>query len=172
MFLLGQLVSHLESADQSNIAQLVKSGLSAETLQGLRNLTLADTVRFANGYLGISINIDCQELTQQLSRMDRAKADRQQYEAFVRGGASVRLAARLFGVSEIDVRRLRKVLAPETAAGGRPRLPAEDGREDIQAAWRELQQQTGLSERERWWLLASSFTGLSILTLEAVVDEA
>lgn len=171
MFLLSQFVAHLESADQSNIAQLVGSGLSAETLQSLRNMSLADTVRFATGYLGISINIDCRELDQQLQRIDRARQDRQQYEAFVRRGASVRLISRLFAASEVDVRRLRKLIAPEAAAGGRPRRPEDDVRELMLDRWLDLGKQRYLSERERWWQLATSFADHSVLTLEAVIEE-
>ena len=171
VFLLSQFVAHLESADQSSLAQIVDSGLSAEAIQGLRDLTLADTVRFATGYLGLSIHVDCRELTQHLHRVDRARNDRQLYEALVRRGASVRLIARLFAVSEGDVRKLRKLIAPEAASGGRPRRPEDDTRERILTRWTALAAQRVHSERDRWWKLASEFEEHSMLTLEAVVEE-
>lgn len=170
LFLLGQLVSHIETSDQSNIAQLIAAGIPPETMESLRNLTLADTVRFANGYLGISISIDCRALVQQLQRIDRARDDRSLYESFVRRGASPRLVARLFGMSEVDVRRLRRLIAPAACTGGRPRRPDEDTREAIQALWLLLQREQELAERERWWQLAARFEELPIVTLECAVE--
>lgn len=170
LFLLGQLVSHIETSDQSNIAQLIAAGIPPESLESLRNLTLADTVRFANGYLGISINIDCRALVQQLQHIDRARVDRNLYESFVRRGASPRLVARLFGMSEVDVRRLRRLIAPEACTGGRPRRPDEDTRDAIQARWLLLQREHELVERERWWHLAAGFEDLPIVTLECAVE--
>lgn len=168
LFLLGQLVAHLEASDQSGLAQLVAAGVAPQTLDRLRNLTLADTVRFASGYLGLSINIDCQALEQQLARMDRARDDRERYESFVRRGASPRLLRRLFGVSEIDVRRLRKLIAPATAVGGRPRQPEDHVCLEIQAMWQGMP--ASLAEKERWWQLALRFDEFPIVSIEAVLD--
>ena len=171
LFLLGQLVSHIESSDQSNIAQLIAAGIPSETLESLRNLTLADTVRFASGYLGISISIDCRALVQQLQRIDRARDDRSLYESFVRRGASPRLVARLFGMSEVDVRRLRKLVAPAACTGGRPRRADDDTRGAIQALWALLVQAQELAERDRWWQLANRFEDLPIVALECALEE-
>lgn len=172
LFLLGQFVSHLESVDQSNLAALNQAGLSAEAMECLRNLTLADTARFAAGQLGISIQVDCRQLMQHLGRVGQAMTDRQMYEALIRRGASVRLVARLFGVSEVDVRRLRKLTAPESAAGGRPRLPDEDVRREVLRTWQHLVDDAQMSERERWWQLATCFADHAVVSLESVVLSA
>lgn len=171
LFLLGQLVSHIESSDQSNIAQLVSAGIPPQALESLRNLTLADTVRFANGYLGISISLDCPALVQHLQRIDRARDDRSLYESFVRRGASPRLVARLFGTSEVDVRRLRRLVAPGACTGGRPRRADDDTRDAIQALWTRLTQAGDLTERDRWWELAKRFEDLPIVTLECALGK-
>ena len=170
LFLLGQFVSHLETADQSNFAALNAAGLSADALETLRSLTLADTARFAAGQLGISIHIDCHELVRHLGRVERAMTDRQLYEALIRRGASVRLVAKLFGVSEVEVRRLRKLTAPESSAGGRPRLPDEEVRSEVLRRWQQLALDDRLSDRQRWWDLAKSFPEHSVVSLEAVVQ--
>lgn len=172
LFLLGQFVLHLESADQSNFAALNAAGLSVEALEVLRSLTLADTARFAAGQLGISIHIDCRELVRHLGRVERAMTDRQLYEALIRRGASVRLVAKLFGVSEVDVRRLRKLTAPESAAGGRPRLPDESVRVEVLRVWQQLAADNQLSDRLRWWELATCFPEHSVVSLESVVQGA
>ena len=169
LFLLGQFVSHLESIDQSNLVALNQAGLSAEAMECLRNLTLADTARFAAGQLGISIQIDCRQLMQHLGRVGQEMSDRQMYEALIRRGASVRLVARLFGASEVDVRRLRKLTAPESAAGGRPRLPDEEVRGEVLRTWQILLDDALLSERARWWRLATCFPDHAVVSLEAVV---
>lgn len=172
LFLLGQFVSHLESIDQSNLVALNQAGLSAEAMECLRNLTLADTARFAAGQLGISIQIDCRQLMQHLGRVGQEMSDRQMYEALIRRGASVRLVARLFGVSEVDVRRLRKLTAPESAAGGRPRLPDENVRGEVLRTWQLLLDDVLLSERARWWRLSTCFPEHAVVSLESVVLSA
>jgi hypothetical protein len=171
LFLLGQFVAHLESEGESNFPLSQRESLPAELLERLRRMTLADSVRFAGGSLGISINVDCRELLQHLDRADRVSDDRQRYEAFVRRGASVRLLCRLFGVTEIEVRRLRKLVAPEATTGGRPRRPADERCREVASSWRDLQRQRELSERDRWCQLADAFDELPIVSLEAIVAE-
>jgi hypothetical protein len=171
LFLLGQFVAHLESEGESNFPLNQRESMSAELLERLRRMTLADSVRFAGGSLGISISVDCRELLQHLTRAERVSDDRQRYEAFVRRGASVRLLCRLFGVTEIEVRRLRKLVAPEATTGGRPRRPADERCREVESGWRALQQQRELSERERWCQLADAFDDLPVVSLEAIVAE-
>jgi hypothetical protein len=67
---------------------------------------------------------------------------------------------------------LRKLAAPESAAGGRPRLPDEDVRREVQRTWRHLVDDTQLSERERWWQLATCFPDHAVVSLESVVLSA
>jgi hypothetical protein len=171
LFLLGQFVAHLESDGESNFPLSQRESLPAELLERLRRMTLADSVRFAGGSLGISISVDCRELLQHLARAERVSDDRQRYEAFVRRGASVRLLCRLFGVTEIEVRRLRKLVAPEATTGGRPRRPADERCREVASSWRDLQQQRELSERDRWCQLSDAFDDLPIVSLEAIVAE-
>lgn len=171
LFLLGQFVAHLESDGESNFPLDQRESLPAELLERLRRMTLADSVRFAGGSLGISISVDCRELLQHLARAERVSDDRQRYESFVRRGASVRLLCRLFGVTEIEVRRLRKLVAPEATTGGRPRRPSDDRCRDVASNWRDLLQQRELSDRDRWCRLADIFDDVPIVSLEAVVAE-
>jgi hypothetical protein len=168
-FLLGQLLTHLDSADPAKLNQFVDAGLTPELLDKLQGLTLADVVRCAQGNFGLAIHVDCNELARQLARLDRASEERVLYESFVRAGASPRLVTRLFGVNDTDVRRLRKAIAPEAARGGRPRLPDDTQRPAIEAVWRELSA-SDMSERERYWALNGRFPDLPIQALEYVVN--
>jgi hypothetical protein len=170
LFLLGHLIAHVEGETQSNFPPN-DADLRSEALERLRALAVADTVGFATGTLGISIQIDWRELLQQMTRAERLQADRQQYEGFVRRGASVRLLCRLFGVTEIETRRLRKLVVPEAAMGGRPRRPDDATCRDVCTTWRSLRQQQNLPERERWFQLAEAFPDVSIVSLEGVVAE-
>jgi hypothetical protein len=169
MILLTQLVAQLESSDQSNIAPFISAGIPPRLVERLRSLTLVDTVRFATGTFGLCITIDCQALEIQLGQMDRAKQDRSLYEAFVRGGASPRLISRLFGVAHTEVRRLRRLIAPAMAIGGRPKLPEDNLREDIRTAWQNLVA-SGIGEKECYWRLSQRFPDTSMLALETVVE--
>lgn len=170
MILLTQLIAQLESSDPTNMAQLLAAGVAPELLERLRNLSVGDIVRFAAGTYGLSIALDCQVLGHDLARAERARQDRSLYESFVRAGASPRLVARLFGVADIEVRRLRRLIAPAMALGGRPRLPEEGLRLDIRQAWLRLQE-LQLAEKERYWQLSRQFADLPIATLENVIEQ-
>ncbi len=167
--LIGQFVSHLETVDPGQLAQLVAAGLSPEALERLRNLTLSEAARFASGHMGLSIHIDFHQLAVDLGRVDRTKSDREQYESFVRRGASVRLVAKLFSLAEAEVRRDRKQSRAASLTVGRPRLPDDDTRDDVKQAWQAMVSNPLLGERERWWSLACRFPDLSIISLEAIV---
>lgn len=170
MILLTQLIAQLESSDPTNMSQLLAAGVAPDLLERLRNLSVGDIVRFAAGSYGLSIALDCQALGHDLARAERARQDRSLYESFVRAGASPRLVARLFGVADIEVRRLRRLIAPAMALGGRPRLPEESLRLDIRQAWLRLQD-LQLPEKDRYWQLSRQFADLPIATLENVIEQ-
>lgn len=173
MFLISQLVMQLERADQQSLARFVDAGFTPDLVDRLRNLSIADAIRFASGYCGFSIQVDCQALQQQLSNVERGREDRSLYEYFIRHGASPGLTARLFGVSHTDVRRLRKLICPDVCAGGRPRLPEEGTRSEVRQVWADLASEA--SEKRRYWELSRRFPGILIVALETVTgsdDEA
>lgn len=169
-FLLSQLVAQLESSDPNIMGQILATGITPHVLDRLRNLTLSDIARFAAGTYGLSIAVDSRLLGQDIIRIERAREDRSLYEGFVRAGASPRLVARLFGVADVEVRRLRRLIAPEAAAGGRPRLPDDEQRQAIRHRWQALQEEP-IPERQRYWSLSRSFPELPIAALEYVLDE-
>lgn len=170
MFLLTRVVASLSEAGESGLADYVRAGLTPELVDRLRNLPLADAIRFTAADCGISISIDCGALRQQLTNLERARDERSLYEYFVRGGASPQLISRLFSVAHTDVRRLRKLIAPATCTGGRPRTLQDPLRGEIVAYWRELMA-TEMSERHRYWALSQRFADVQIVGLESVVEE-
>ena len=168
MLLISQLVAQLEKADQDSLAHFVNAGFTPDLVDRLRNLSIADTMRFAAGYCGFSINVDCQALKHHLANVERAREDRSLYEHFIRHGASPGLVARLFGVSHTDVRRLRKLLCPEVCAGGRPRLPEDVVRDQVLRTWDSLA--SDLSEKHRYLELSRRFPNILIVALESLLS--
>ncbi|CAD5366821.1 conserved hypothetical protein [Rubrivivax sp. A210] len=169
MFLLTRVVAALIESENSALADHLRAGLPPEIVDRLRSLPLSEALHFTGGDCGIFIAIDGPALHRQLARLDRLQADRRQYEYFVRGGASPQLISRLFSVSHSDVRRLRKLIAPATSSGGRPKVPQDSLRDLILTTWRELGVQQ--SERDRYYLLSMAFPALPIVCLESVVED-
>lgn len=167
-FLLSHLISALEASEQSNITQMFDAGITPGLLDALRRLTITDISRFAQSGVGMSISLDCRRLAQDLARFERSRQDRGIFEDLIRAGATPGLLARLFGMPEAEVRRQRRVIAPESAKGGRPRQPDDADLPQIDAAWRDLLRED-LAERERYWRLAAAFPGYPLAALELVV---
>jgi len=71
-------------------------------------------------------------------------------------------------VSDGDVRRLRRLIAPAVVVGGRPRLPNEERRIEITAMWASLEN-SDLSDRRRYWQLSEAFPDVPITSLECAI---
>lgn len=168
MFALTRLIAALEGSDQQILDQMLNAGMTPELLDRLRSMPLAEACRFAVGQCGLGIAIDTAAMQAQLHRMDRNKADREALEYLVRNGASPRLLTQLFALTQSDARRLRRVLAPAVATGGRPRLPPDDMRPAIESTWVELVAQE-TCPRARFRLLHQRFQPMPIASLELVV---
>ncbi|CAD5366548.1 hypothetical protein RA210_U10380 [Rubrivivax sp. A210] len=168
LFLLTRLIVSFDESDQQTLAALVACGFTPELIDKLRSMSMADAMRFASSCCGLSVGVDGAAVRQQMNSLERARTDRQMYEGFIRAGASPTLVSRLFGVSSDDVRRLRKLIAPGAATGGRPRIPDEVVRGEIESVWRDLEKQ-GHGEREALWRLHQQFQDLSMATLETVI---
>ncbi len=170
LLLLTRLLASLnDSAGSSDLGDDLRAGLSADLVDKLRSLPLSDALDFAATDCGISIVIDAGLIRQRLARMERDQSDRVVFEHFIRRSASPQLMGRLFSVSQADVRRARKLIAPETATGGRPRQAHEALRSKIVSAWRELLV-GGHGERDRYHMLSKLFPELEIVALEAVIE--
>jgi hypothetical protein len=171
MYILTRLVAAFDEADQRHLTDLLGCGFTPDLIDKLRSMSMVDALRFTAGQCGLAIHVDGDAVRQQLGHLDRVRADRQMYESFIRAGASPHLTSRLFGVSDTDVRRLRKMIAPEIAAGGRPRTPAEDDRIQILQTWQRICLAEH-SDRQRMWLLHLEFAELPIAALESVIATA
>jgi hypothetical protein len=168
MFVLGRLVASFDEGDQFTLSELLSCGFSPELVDRLRGMSMVDALRFTSDACGLTISVDARAMQARLAALQQFRADRELYESFIRAGASPHLVSRLFGVNAVDVRRLRRLIAPECAVGGRPRTAPEDLREQISAAWKGLGE-VELSERQRYWLLHLEFSDLPMAALEAVV---
>ena len=165
---LTRVVAAVEASDTQTVAQLVGAGISPALLERLRSMSLGDAVRFAGAECGLSLAIDARVMTAQISRLDRAKSDRETMEYLVRNGASPRLLTQLFALTQTDARRMRQTLAPEIAAGGRPRQPTVDQREEIEIVWAQIKAQQSCP-RARIRELHQRFPDLPIASLELVI---
>ena len=168
LFLLTRLILTFDSGDERVIAQLLAAGFTAELVDKLRSMSLIDALRFVASHCGLSVAVDADAVRGQMVKLERSRADRQLYEYFVHAGASPTTISRLFGVAAADVRRLRKLVAPHVATGGRPRCPPEPLRLDIEAAWKQICRQES-SERQALWQLHQQFPTETMAALESVI---
>ncbi len=171
LFLLTRLILTFDSGDERVIAQLLAAGFTAELVDKLRGMSLVDALRFVASHCGLSVAVDADAVRLQMVKLERSRADRQLYEYFVHAGASPTTISRLFGVAAADVRRLRKLVAPRVATGGRPRCPPEALRLDIEAAWQQITREES-SERQALWKLHQQFPTETIASLESVIRPA
>ena len=168
LYLLTRIIAAFDELDQKQLAHLLGRGFTPDLVQQLRGMTLADAVRFSAGHCGLSITIDCQAMQRQITGAERMRADRALCEYFIHHRASPGLMRTLFRLGPNEVRRMRKLLAPDAANGGRPRAPHDSMRVAVTQAWlRICRAEAG--ERQRYWLLHQEFKDQPISVLEAVV---
>lgn len=171
LYLLTRLVLAFDESDQETLAELVACGFTPELIDKLRTMPMVDALRFTANHCGLSLGADAQAVRQQIQHLERTRADRQMYEYFIHAGASPNLIGRLFGVAPHDVRRLRKLIAPSVATGGRPRHPSDELRADIEAAWQRIRQAEP-GERQALYRLHQEFKDVPMATLEVAVRSA
>lgn len=180
LLLLARLVASFEEGGPAGLEALIAAGLPTERVEQLRALTMADAARLADGLgvpgsiCGVAMAIDLDALARQLDGLQRAREERGQYEAFVRGGASAQLLRRLFGVRIPDARLHRRLLSPGSTIGGRPKAVDDLLAFEIEAAWRKSPAGRGArGERERYWQLHQQFSSRATIgEIEWVVRQA
>lgn len=170
MFVFSRLVSAFEQDGQLSLTELVHCGFTPDLVDELRCMSMIDALRFTAAPCGLTVNVDPQAMRERLGAVERFKSDRKLYESFIRAGASPQLVSRLFGVNAIDVRRLRRLIAPAYALGGRPRGASADLRTEVAATWARICSEQPL-ERLRYWALHEAFPNVPIAALEAALDE-
>lgn len=168
LFLLTRLIQTFDTGDQAVLDELLRCGFTPELIDKLRGLSLVDALRFVAEHCGLSVGVHADAVAQRMRQLDRLRADRQLYEYFIHAGASPATISRLFHVPSGDVRRLRRLVAPHVACGGRPRVPAEPLREEIASTWARITADES-SERQALWMLHQRFPQESMATLETVI---
>ena len=168
LFLLTRLILTFDEGDQDILADLVRAGFTPELIDKLRGMSLVDALRFVASHCGLSLAVDADAVKAQMNTLERMREDRKLYEYFIHAGASPALISRLFNVASDDVRRLRKLIAPQVACGGRPRAPDEPRRTLIEATWKRIRSQEA-SDRQAMWKLHQEFQDMSMATLENVI---
>ena len=171
LLLLCQLIATIDQTDPDQLAGLLGCGFTPDLIQQLRTMPLADAVRFTANPCGVSVTVDAQTMRRQLAHVERTRSDQQLIEYFVRHGATPRLMCTLFRVGINDVRRLRRLVAPSTSRGGRPRALTEPLQTEVKQAWDQIRSNEP-SDRQRLWLLHQQFSDRSIASLEAVLRRA
>lgn len=166
MFALTRVIAVIEQ--QEGLESLMAAGITPEMAERLRGMSMGEAYRFVLGQCGLAISVDAGEMGAQMTRLERQKGDRELLEYLVTNGASPRLLTQLFSMAPDQARRMRKMLAPHIAAGGRPRVPDEDERDSILEAWEQLSAEVSCM-RTRFRMLHERFNGLLICSLEMVV---
>lgn len=171
MFLLTRLIAAFDEGDHGFLAHLLGSGFTPELIDRLRQMSMVDALRFSAEHCGVAISVDSVALQRQMHNLERRRADRETYEYLIRAGASPPLLCDLFRVSNTEVRRLRKIIAPGVVAGGRPRLPDLDTCLVIVRHWEQICVEE-TSERQRYVRLHKALDGAHLVaTLETVLED-
>jgi hypothetical protein len=167
MFALTRIIAVIEQQD--GLESLIAAGITPEMAERLRGMSMGEAYRFVLGHCGLAISVDAGEMGAQMTRLERQKGDRELLEYLVTNGASPRLLTQLFSMAPDQARRMRKMLAPHIAAGGRPKVPDADERDSILEVWEQLSAEVSCM-RTRFRLLHERFSGLLICSLEMVVS--
>jgi hypothetical protein len=133
--LLATLIERLETGD---IEPLIRLGIPAEDLEGLRRLSAADLMRFASHHqLNISYHISPTAIAQALHALKVQSTYEVELEAFIQAGASLSMLRQFFRGGREQVKLYRMMLAPYKQSG-RSSLPIEGKRDDIHQVWNTL----------------------------------
>ena len=168
MFALTRIIAAIEGSEEEGLSALINAGLTPDMAERLRAMPMGEAYRFVMGHCGLAIAIDAGEMSAQFMRLERHKSDREALEYMVRNGASPRLLTQLFTITPTAARQFRKALAPNIAAGGRPRVPTDHQCREIEGAWKRLLGEESCM-RARIRRLHECFSSLPIASLELVI---
>lgn len=167
------LIEHMvEQIDHGNIDQLLKSGFSAELLDNLRHRPSRDFINLARTALDIKFTLSEAVLDSGLRLLDMRRSHDMLQEYFIIHGASRRMVCSYFKLSQDEYRGLREVLRPGESSGGRTPMPPEHVRDQIHAAWHEIQRDKASEPcRVRVYELHKRFSDLRISVLQQTIAE-
>lgn len=161
------------SLEEGRMQDLLRAGISTDTLDSLRRLSAPNLEALCKGGLGFSIYVDDANLQLAIRRANERQRNAERIEYYVRHGAPVALVVQLFRLSNTQINCIREsLLPPDECRGGRQSLPEDRERDKIHAAWALLGADTTVDPRDHWIILHQKFTSqYSIATLHAVVNE-
>jgi len=171
------ILMHLvEMAARGDIEGLAESGLPYEEIDKLRQMSSEDIMSLAgNTYPLITLQIRPETLHMASKSISMIKEKTRTLKYFVDNGASSQMIKRFFRTDNLEIKNLRKQssspLSKELALG-RPKLPDEDGRDQIHDAWTKIRASNpNGDEKVLYILLHEKFPNLTLATLDAVINE-
>lgn len=160
----------LEVVDQlhnGHFDQLCQAGLSPRQLDQVRTINLQDVGQLVRQTdFRASFQIDADSLSKSLAQLRMTHQQRGIEEYFVLHGASQTMLRRHFTMSNHRLRELR-VLLSVSSQPGRPAIPDDARKSEIQNCWERLAYITDL--RDRMVALHSQFPQFNLATLDAVI---
>jgi hypothetical protein len=148
------------------------AGLRKELVEALRNLAASDLTALARmSDPEIVVTNDPVTLARGLRNLDYVRERTRDIEFFIRHGATLALLVALFRLNPAEAREHRTRLG--VTAGRRPRMPSAKQREAICARWHALRsgRESAVPTVEDYRSLHADFPGLSLATLDAVINE-
>lgn len=166
---VASILQHI--ADRADVADLehLETQLSHSTLNMLRQIPTHELLRLAEQRPAFcSVCVDEPMLHLAISRLRKINAQQEEAMWFIRRGAPAAAMLELFGISEMEYRRLRSVAGPEARRGRTPKL---DGRqaEEVCRAWNRTRGSGDLVLRFRE--LVESYPTIHVATLWATIKE-
>lgn len=147
---------------------LISAGLCPSLLNRMRSMSLRDAQRIAEMKVTMQVIIDGEGLTKALDAIVDVNNQQQQFEAFIKGGASLPMLRSLFRVDEAQIQFTRAALNI-VKTRGRPTLPQDpDLRDRIYSEW-----QTTIAiadQRVRFMALANKYPDYRYDTLWAIIN--
>ena len=157
--------------EAGEVDALLEAGVSPELLDALRNRTTRDLIGVSQMTdAEVFVHVDANSFLNCFRRFDAIKRSRQLQEYFVINGATPEMLASLCKLSPNHIRNLRTTLRHGNTIAGRPSMPTEAERNEINRAWVEI----GAQEkdiREQYYALHQRFSRPSLSCLWATVSE-
>lgn len=166
---VASILQHI--ADRADMADLdhLETQLSPSTLNLLRQIPTHELLRLAEQRPAFcSICVDEPMLHLAINRLRKIHAQQEEAMWFIHRGAPAAAMLELFGINEMEYRRLRSVAGPETRRGRTPKL---DGHlaEAVRRSWNRTRGGDDLVSR--FHQLVESYPNVNVATLWATIKE-
>lgn len=160
--LLMQVISAIESGETDVLADL---GLTGPSLDTLRDLKAYELVRLLGRNLGLSLQVNANQLMHEVRTLQDQFSRQIALEFFVTKGAPTNLICRVFHLSRDEVSSVVKAINKPVKA----EAVTNAVRAQIEASWLALRSAHANGSQAHWMALAEAFPDLNLATLHNVI---